>query len=230
MSETENCSENVSGTPRITTSGMRFGMLIVEEEFRRDGQSWWVCLCDCGGRSEVRKGSLVAGRSTSCGCRRRRKPDAPGAHVRLWRIWTGMRYRCRDGGDYWKQRGYAGRGISVCPEWEAYRVFAAWAIANGYADALSIDRRDNDGDYEPGNCRWINNKVQTRNTRRTVWVEHGGARVSLAEAVEELGLEYHAVYNRHVRAGRAFADVIDEMQGGPPIIDTLNPKCRSAAC
>ena len=114
------------------------------------------------------------------------------------------------------------RHFSV-PEWENYSVFAAWAIANGYADSLSIDRRENDGDYEPGNCRWVTNKVQTRNTRRTVWVEHGGARVSLAEAVEELGLEYHAVYNRQLRAGRAFADVIDEMQGGLPIIDTLNP-------
>ena len=139
-----------------------------------------------------------------------------------------MRYRCRDGGSYWKQRGYAGSGISVCPEWDDYSVFAAWALANGYTDALSIDRQDDDGDYEPGNCRWVTNKVQTRNTRRTVWVEHGGARVSLAEAVVELGLEYHAVYNRHVRAGRAFADVIDEMQGGPPIIGTLYPNLRSA--
>ena len=127
-----------------------------------------------------------------------------------------MHQRCREGGDYWKQHGYADRGITICAEWQSYPNFHAWATANGYAENLTIDRRDNDGNYEPANCRWATNKVQARNTRRTVWVEHGGARVSLAEAVEDLGLDYHAVYNRHVRAGRAFADVVDEMLGGPP--------------
>ena len=126
-----------------------------------------------------------------------------------------MLSRCGEGDD-WKQRNHGQRGIAVCDEWQNYGQFYTWALANGYADGLTIDRRDNDGNYEPGNCHWATSKVQARNTRRTVWVEHDGSRVSLAEAVEDLGLDYHAVYNRHVRAGRRFAEVVDEMLGDPP--------------
>lgn len=219
MSENVLASEKVSGWANSVEPGQRFGMLVAVVEFHRERVPWWKCLCDCGREWEVRKGGLVTGRSTSCGCRRRRDPAYPaGPMVRLWRIWQGMLHRRRDGED-WKQRSYARRGIAVCDAWQAYGAFYAWSMANGYADGLTIDRRDNDGNYEPSICRWTTSKVQARNTRRTVWVEHGGSRVSLAEAVEELGLDYHAVYNRHVRAGRAFADVVEEMLG-----------CLTAAC
>jgi hypothetical protein len=118
-----------------------------------------------------------------------------------------MRHRCALGDDE-VQRNYSGRGISVCSEWQDYDVFAAWAHEHGYAEHLSIDRRDNDGNYKPENCHWATNKVQGRNTRRTIWVEHNGRSVCLAEAVEDLGLNYHQVYKQHVRAGRPFQSVV----------------------
>jgi len=62
-----------------------------------------------------------------------------------------------------KWHRYGGRGITVCDEWKDYQAFKAWANANGYADHLEIDRRDNDGNYEPGNCRWVTHLVNTRN-------------------------------------------------------------------
>jgi hypothetical protein len=62
---------------------------------------------------------------------------------------------------------YGGRGVSVCPEWQnSFVVFALWATSSGYRDGLEIDRRNVNGDYEPGNCRWATRKQQMRNTRK----------------------------------------------------------------
>lgn len=74
-----------------------------------------------------------------------------------------MRARCKDG-RVAAYRFYGARGISVCKEWdESYQAFKDWAIANGYALGLSIDRNDPEGNYEPSNCRWI---TRSENTRR----------------------------------------------------------------
>ena len=119
---------------------------------------------------------------------------------RLWEIWYGMRQRCRgttSESTYWQ---YAGRGIQVCSEWEDYNVFKEWALAHGYADHLTLERKNNDGDYEPGNCRWATAKEQARNRTNTTWVEFNGETKSLAEWCELLGLKYSTIRLR-LRAG-----------------------------
>lgn len=198
----------------VDLTGQRFGLLVVTGPTRVAGHLRWACRCDCGGRSVVRTQALTYGNTLACGCRKRSKIKALfGPKVRLWRIWHAMRQRCSQHGEEYdfERRNYAGRGITVCAEWEDYDRFASWAHANGYADDLSIDRRDNDGNYEPSNCWWADDKAQARNTRRTIWVDHKGRSVCLAEAVEDLGLDYHQVYNRHVRGGRAFQSVVAEL-------------------
>lgn len=126
---------------------------------------------------------------------------------RLHSVWTQMRYRAKHHPDY------AGRGILVCQEWDVFSVFYEWAIANGYQQGLEIDRRDNDGNYDPENCRWVTRVINGRN-RRSVKLNEvtagqiktrlaaGDSRSSIAS---EFGVSQATVGG--IAQGRAWVDV-----------------------
>ena len=85
---------------------------------------------------------------------------------RLHDIWKGMKQRCYNPKTN-NYKDYGRRGIKVCDEWrDSYDLFYEWAINHGYADNLTIDRIDTDGNYEPNNCRWADDETQRLNTRR----------------------------------------------------------------
>jgi hypothetical protein len=106
-----------------------------------------------------------------------------------------MNARCSkpSNGDYAQ---YGGRGIRVCAEWQEFPVFAAWALANGYADHLSIDRENPDGNYAPTNCRWATTLQQGENKRSSRRLTYNGETLLIAEWARRTGIPRQTIRNR----------------------------------
>lgn len=159
----------------IDMTGQEFGRLTVLHRAPNQGKrTMWVCRCECGNETIVERGNLVGGRMKSCGCLKNARISEVNkthglTHTRLHRIWLNMKTRCFNP-KFKQYENYMGRGITMCDEWrDSFKAFYDWAMANGYKDNLSIDRINNDGNYEPSNCRWADNYVQSGNRRPRRW-------------------------------------------------------------
>ncbi len=154
----------------------------------------WKCRCDCGKEVVVAINNLKTGAQKSCGCWKRKHlikmntkhNGAVGGHEeRLYQIWKGMNYRCGNSNDG-HYAYYGGKGIIVCEEWRDYSRFREWAYNNGYDDSANfgectLDRIDNNGNYEPSNCRWVDRITQANNTSRNRYVQFEGKTLTIAE-------------------------------------------------
>lgn len=194
---------------KIDMIGRKFGKLTVIGPAKSHGtKAYWMCLCECGTVKEIRGQLLRSGRAQSCGCGRGFKHGfcTDGRPKRIYNIWRDMRSRCQNP----KNIGfklYGGRGISVCKEWEDFQTFQKWASSAGYSDDLTLDRKDPDGDYSPGNCRWISNDEQQRNRRNNVQITINGETKCLAEWARTIGRQPQ--YLNKVRAkGRSLEEFV----------------------
>lgn len=152
----------------------------------RNGRMRVQCRCDCGTIKEYALGSLKSGNTKSCGCKKGHLVGVSHyvhglVYHPLYHKWNGIKMRCYSL-KYKSYHTYGGRGIKVCDEWlNNFMAFYDWSIANGWQDGLQIDRINNDGNYEPGNCRYVTREVNQRNTTRTRWVTINGERKILAD-------------------------------------------------
>lgn len=156
----------------------------------------WLCSCKCGNSTIAYEAKLLSGTTKSCGCLLKEKRHGK-SHTRLYRIWGGMKTRCYNpNSDHFKD--YMGRGITICDEWRnSFEAFHDWAVANGYRDDLTIDRKDPNGNYEPSNCQWITTKEQNRNKTSTAVIEYRGEKRRLKEWAAITGVGYQALFWRY---------------------------------
>lgn len=183
--------------------GARFGRLTVTETAGKDasGKYLYKCMCDCGAEKIVNGTSLKGGSIVSCGCAKaERAKNLRGFHgqtkTRLYYVWSGMLQRCRNEKSR-AYKNYGARGIKVCDDWDDFRTFHKWAMANGYADGLSIERIDVDGNYCPDNCTFIPMAHQCRNKQNTI--RYKGE--CLATVCAREGKNYQSVHSRVSKLG-----------------------------
>lgn len=178
----------------------------------------WQCVCDCGNHLTVLADNFP--RTKSCGCLKREQASKIGSanlkhgdacaqsRTRLYRIWSGIKARCYNQNNEEHFARYGARGITMCKEWRnSYEAFKKWALSNGYRDDLSIDRVNNDGNYEPSNCRWTTNKVQQNNlsTNRTITLN--GKRFTIAQIADRYSVPHYSLLHR-LNSGWSGEDIV----------------------
>ena len=193
-------------------TGQVFGRLTVMDcaGVNAHGSALWKCKCECGTIKTIDGQHLRKGAIKSCGCLRK---DLPATMFRthglrnhpLYVVWVDMRRRC-DNKTNSRYKDYGGRGITICEEWYDFKKFYDWAIA-GYKKGLSLDRINNDGNYEPSNCRWATRTEQANNKRnnRTICID--GVNKHLLEWCHEYNIEPSTALTR-IKRGWSEKDAI----------------------
>lgn len=186
--------------------GQKFGRLTVirYDHSNEYNVRYFLCRCDCGNEKIVQRSALMSGATKSCGCLSRelshqRKTNFKHGFShkeRLYDTWENMKRRCYNPKNI-RYALYGGRGITVCDEWKNdYVAFRSWALENGYADNLTIDRIDNDKGYSPENCRWATSNEQENNMSRNHLLSYHGETHTLSEWANILGITYSTISHR----------------------------------
>jgi len=180
----------------IDITGRRFGRLVaLGQVLRRPAR--WLCECDCGNESIVSYGHLTETHKPikSCGCITKDRLTVHGltAH-KDYGIWKAMRQRCNNH-RYPRYSDYGGRGITICASWDDFAVFIH-DMGDRPTPKHSIERRNNDGNYSPENCKWATLTEQARNTRRSRILTLNGVSMTVPEWAEKLGVNKGSIHSR----------------------------------
>jgi hypothetical protein len=214
----------------IDLTGQKFHRLTVVERVKNTGgATMWLCNCDCGKKTEVNSSYLRAGKIKSCGCYRKeacKTASYKHGHAKqglsgTYRSWANMIQRCTNPAKN-QYHNYGGAGITVCDRWRDFQNFLE--DMGERPEGCSIDRIDNTGNYEPGNCRWSTDKEQQRNRNNTVYIKYRGKMVKLADLAEQGGVSASCMWNRIFKLKWTVDEAIKtESQRPNPRKRNLNP-------
>lgn len=176
--------------------GQTFGYwTIVEPLFIESGikrkrlRKGFRCKCRCGEIKDIIYLDLIDGRTTSCGCSYQHGMST----TPTWNSWDGMIKRCSNPKHTYYPR-YGGRGIKVCDRWKVFQNF--FQDMGVRPEGKTLDRIDNDGDYEPINCRWATQSEQVRNSSSAGEITHDGKTLSVIEWAELIGINPATIHQR----------------------------------
>ena len=189
----------------IDLTGQKIGKLTVLQrvENTKQGQTRWLCQCDCGEQTIVHGQNLRYGKTQSCGCNRRIAPVIAhtthgGRHTRIYKKWVAIKSRCYNE----KATGYkyyGGRGITMCDRWrDSFEAFYedVSTLPHFEEEGYSLDRVNNDGNYEPNNVRWASVEEQQNNKRSNHLLTYGEQTQTIAQWAKEIGCDQRTLCNR----------------------------------
>ena len=195
-------------------TGEKFGKLVVVKfDINVGKHSKWICICDCGKEVSCYRSNLVGKKSKSCGCKSEETIEKIRAgatkhgmsRTKTYKAWIGMKGRCLNE-KYSNYPNYGGRGIKVCERWlESFENF--FADMGECPDGMSIDRKDNNDDYKPENCRWSTDQEQMNNRRVTTYLSAFGKTMTLLEWAGEMGVPKYVIRNR-IKSGWSAEDAL----------------------
>lgn len=222
------------GAKTVIPVGTRFGRLVIEGPpvyvdcgIAKRGKytytrkrKFYPCVCDCGKRKNIESSRIISGNTSSCGCKRAEMYENSrknNTHYRSWAtplfaVWRGMVRRCYSSKAP-NRKYYFERGIEVYPTWrDSFSDFEKWSLENGYEKGLQIDRIDVNGNYEPGNCRWVTPKVNAHNRRYHLEVDYNGKMMRLVDVIDRSGckIDTRTVYKRIVQHGWSVERALSE--------------------
>lgn len=224
----DNTSTTVAPTPptiKIDLTGRKFGRLVVlgYSHTRRKPSGgptrYWVCKCSCGTVKAIDRSGLIAGVTLSCGCLQKERVAAvkstQNGHsgTLTFSSWYAIMHRCTNPNNH-AYEAYAGRGITVCERWHEYEKFLS-DMGERPSVKHSIDRIDNNGNYEPGNCRWVLMAVQNMNRSNTLRLTFNGETKTLLEWAKITNISYSTLISRHTRGWSPMKILTRPVSRGP---------------
>lgn len=204
------CRGGIEMSKRIDLTGQKFDRLKVISYVGTNNrrEALWKCECKCGNVKIILGSSLRNGKTKSCGClnsekSRKKLHDYNITHgesrTRLYTIWNNMIQRVQNEKNK-RYKDYGGRGIQVCEEWKKFENFRKWALENGYANKLTLDRKNNDGEYSPENCRWTDWETQNNNKQQSRKLKYKGETKTVTQWAKIMGLSRETLKDR-INAG-----------------------------
>lgn len=194
----------------LDLTGQKYNRLTVIERapdfFDKNGKrkTKWLCKCDCGKHVSVATHDLRSGHTSSCGCYQRERTSEAGKkhglkHTAIYKKWLAIKDRCFNSRNK-RFHCYGGRGITVCEEWKNdFQAFYNYVsmLPHFGEKGYSLDRIDNNGNYEPNNVRWATETEQARNKSNTLYIEHNEERKTISEWSQITGIKYATLLHRY---------------------------------